>query len=92
MSPQRLVPVYPHLLQAAGATGEIDLDVSAYELMRGVGNPCAGEGTDARYNTQRLVRLLIRGLGRPALQKRRLTVTGRFRGKNSVTSRPELST
>ncbi|WP_159802506.1 TetR/AcrR family transcriptional regulator [Arthrobacter zhaoguopingii] len=63
----RLVPVCAHLLRAAVAAGEIDPDISAYELMRGVGNLCAGAGKDPRYDADRLVKLLIRGLGRPAL-------------------------
>ncbi len=61
----RLVPVCAHLLRAAVAAGEIDPDIGAYELMRGVGNLCAGDGKDPRYDADRLVKLLIGGLARP---------------------------
>ena len=65
----RLVPVCEHLLKAAVAAGEIDPDIGAYELLRGIGNLCAGNGKDPRYDADRLVKLLIRGLARPALPK-----------------------
>ena len=38
----RLVPVCAELLDAAAEAGEIGRDVDAYELMRAVGNLCAG--------------------------------------------------
>ncbi len=65
----RLVPVCADLLRAAAAAGEIDPDIGAYELLRGVGNLCAGAGNDSRYDAERLVKLLIRGLARPAPRK-----------------------
>ncbi|MFI7608447.1 TetR/AcrR family transcriptional regulator [Micromonospora sp. NPDC049366] len=58
----RLVPVCAGLLDAAARAGEIRPDVTAYELMRGVGNLCIGAGRDPRYDARRLVRLLIAGL------------------------------
>jgi AcrR family transcriptional regulator len=61
----RLVPVCAQLLDAAGAAGRIRTDVAAFELMYGVGNLCAGAGTDSRYDARRLVGLLIAGLGQP---------------------------
>ncbi|MFF4214030.1 TetR/AcrR family transcriptional regulator [Streptomyces sp. NPDC001796] len=61
----RLVPVCTELLEAAAAAGEIDSDIEAYELMRGVGNLCVGADNDPRYDARRLVELLIEGLRRP---------------------------
>lgn len=61
----RLVPVCAQLLDAAVDADEIRSDVQAYELMRGVGNLCAGVEGDAQYDARRLVELLIAGLCRP---------------------------
>jgi len=61
----RLVPVCGQLLDAAAAAGEIRTGVDAYELLRGVGNLCAGAGSDPRYDPHRLVGLLIAGLSSP---------------------------
>jgi AcrR family transcriptional regulator len=61
----RLVPVCAQLLDAAAGAGEIRADVTAYELMRGVGNLCIGVDGDARYDARHLVELLISGLRRP---------------------------
>ncbi|MEV8036230.1 helix-turn-helix domain-containing protein [Streptomyces sp. NPDC086182] len=61
----RLVPVCAQLLDAAADSGEIRPGVTAYELMRGVGNLCIGAHNDPRYDARRLVRLLIAGLRRP---------------------------
>jgi AcrR family transcriptional regulator len=64
----RLVPVCALLLDAAAAAGEIRPETDAYGLMLGVGNLCAGAGTDSRYDARRMVGLLIAGLlqSRPA--------------------------
>jgi AcrR family transcriptional regulator len=61
----RLVPVCVQLLDAAAAAGEIQPDVGAYQLMRGVGNLCIGAESDDRYDARRLVKLLIAGLRPP---------------------------
>jgi AcrR family transcriptional regulator len=61
----RLVPVCGQLLKAAAAAGEIRPGVGAYELLRGVGNLCAGAGSDPGYNPRHLVELLIAGLRVP---------------------------
>jgi AcrR family transcriptional regulator len=61
----RLVPVCAQLLHAAAGAGEIRPDVDAYELMRAVGNLCAGVGHDSHYDARRMVELLITGLGQP---------------------------
>jgi AcrR family transcriptional regulator len=60
----RLVPVCTELLDAAVAAGEIRSDVPAYQLMRAVGNLCAGAGNDKHYDARYMVGLLITGLGR----------------------------
>ena len=61
----RLVPVCAELLDAASTADEIDSDLTAYELMRGVGNLCIGADTDPRYDARRMVGLLVAGLRRP---------------------------
>ena len=58
----RLVPVCAELVEAAAKAGEIRSGVTAYELMRGVGNLCIGAGNDPRYDARRLVDLLLTGL------------------------------
>nr|WP_258314615.1 TetR/AcrR family transcriptional regulator [Streptomyces sp. Act143] len=59
----RLVPVCAALLDAAA--DEIHSDLTAYELMRAVGNLCIGADTDPRYDARRMVGLLVAGLRRP---------------------------
>jgi AcrR family transcriptional regulator len=58
----RLVPVCAELLDAAVAAGEIRSDLTALELMRGVGNLCIGADNDPRYDARRLVEVLVAGL------------------------------
>jgi len=58
----RLVPVCGQLLEAAAAAGEVRPGMDAYELLRGVGNLCAGAAGDPRYDPRHLVGLLIAGL------------------------------
>jgi AcrR family transcriptional regulator len=62
----RLVPVCARLLGAAADAGEIQPDVNAYGLMRGVGNLCVGIDGDSRYDARRMVGLLVAGLLRPS--------------------------
>jgi AcrR family transcriptional regulator len=59
----RLLPVGTRLLEAAADAGEVRSDLTAYELMRGVGNLCIGADSDQRYDARRLVALLVAGLG-----------------------------
>lgn len=59
---ERLLPVCEQLLGAARGAGEVRAEVSAYEVMRGVGNLCAGAGNDPRYDARRMVGVLIEGL------------------------------
>ncbi|MEU9780433.1 TetR/AcrR family transcriptional regulator [Streptomyces phaeochromogenes] len=61
----RLLPVCTQLLDAAAASGEIRSDLTAYQLMRGVGNLCIGADVDSRYDARRLVELLVAGLRQP---------------------------
>jgi AcrR family transcriptional regulator len=61
----RLKPVCAQLLNAAVDAGEIRSDLSAFELMYGVGNLCVGAERDPRYDARRLVEVLIAGLRRP---------------------------
>ena len=61
----RLVPVCASLLAAAAEAGEIRSDVTAFELMFGVGNLCVGLDNDSRYDARRMVGLLVAGLRRP---------------------------
>lgn len=61
----RLLPVCTELLDAAVAAGEIGSDLTAYQLMRGIGNLCIGAETDSRYDARRMVDVLIAGLHQP---------------------------
>ncbi|MEU8243570.1 TetR/AcrR family transcriptional regulator [Actinoplanes missouriensis] len=58
---ERLLPVCERLMEAAREAGEVRGDVSAYEVMRGVGNLCAG-ADDERYDARRLVGVFVEGL------------------------------
>jgi hypothetical protein len=55
--------VCTELLDAAA--DEIQGDLTAYELMRGVGNLCVGAEDDDRYDARRLAQLLVTGLAVP---------------------------
>jgi AcrR family transcriptional regulator len=61
----RLVPACTQLIDAAVEADEIRSDVTAFELMYGVGNLCAGGDSDSRYDARRMVELLIAGLRPP---------------------------
>ena len=61
----RLVPVCAQPLDAAESAGEISPGTDAYELMRGIGNLCIERDSDTRYDSRRLVELLIRGMQGP---------------------------
>jgi AcrR family transcriptional regulator len=62
---ERLLPVCAELLDAAVDSGEIRSGLTAYELMRGVGNLCIGADADPRYDARRLVELVVAGLRQP---------------------------
>lgn len=59
---QRLLPACTDLLDAAVAARKIRDDVSAYELMRAIGNLCIGSDADTDYDARRMVGVLIDGL------------------------------
>jgi len=56
----RLVPVLADILAAARDSGELTADVTAYQLMRGIGDICAG-AEDPNYDARLTVRLLLDG-------------------------------
>ncbi|MFI6147802.1 TetR/AcrR family transcriptional regulator [Streptomyces sp. NPDC051109] len=60
----RLLPVCTELPDAAVAAGEVRSDLTAYQLMRGIGNLCIGAETDPRYDARRLVGVPVEGLRR----------------------------
>jgi hypothetical protein len=57
--------VCAELSDAAAAAGEVRSDLTAYEIMRGVGNLCVGAEGDDRYDALRLVDVLVAGLRLP---------------------------
>ncbi|MES9592653.1 MULTISPECIES: TetR family transcriptional regulator [unclassified Streptomyces] len=61
----RLLPVCAQLLDAAAEAGDIRPGTEPYELMRGIGNLCAGYDNDPRYDPRRLIALLLQGLQLP---------------------------
>ena len=66
----RLVPVCAQLLRAAAEQREVRADVDAFELLYAVGNLCAGVQNDPRYDSHRMVALLIAGLAQPGVDPR----------------------
>ena len=61
----RLGPVCTQLVDAAVAAGDIRSDITAYELMRGVGNLCIGRDLDPRYEPRHVIAVLLDGLRTP---------------------------
>ncbi|MVN88252.1 TetR family transcriptional regulator [Deinococcus sp. HMF7620] len=59
---ERLVPVGAQLIGAAAAASKIRRDVTAFELLRGVGNLCIGAGSTPDYSARRLIDVLLDGL------------------------------
>ncbi|MFD6162832.1 TetR/AcrR family transcriptional regulator [Nocardia sp. NPDC060256] len=58
----RLVPVLDDILTAARNAGEITADFTAYQLLRAIGDICAGaEMMDAQYDSRLTIRLLLNG-------------------------------
>ncbi|MEV6279453.1 helix-turn-helix domain-containing protein [Nocardia sp. NPDC051832] len=58
----RLVPVFDDLLTATRGAGEVTTDFTAYQLMRAIGDICAGaEMNDPNYDPQLTIRLLLDG-------------------------------
>lgn len=61
----RLEPVCAKLIEAAVAADDFDPGISAYQLMRGVGNLCAGRDADPNYEPRRLISAMLKGLRSP---------------------------
>ncbi|RMI09709.1 TetR/AcrR family transcriptional regulator [Cellulomonas triticagri] len=59
---ERLVPVLDGLLDAARASGEVVAPVTAYQLLRAVGDLVAWAPQDPDYDVRRMVTLLVSGL------------------------------
>jgi AcrR family transcriptional regulator len=59
---ERLVPVCGQLVDGATTIGEIATPIEPIELMRGVGNLCAGATSNHGFDARRLVGLLVAGL------------------------------
>ncbi|MEU8974632.1 TetR/AcrR family transcriptional regulator [Streptomyces monashensis] len=59
-----LVPACATLIEAGVAAGELDPDVTAYTLMRAVGNLCILGGDYGRADAQRMVSRLLAGCRR----------------------------
>lgn len=62
---ERLVPTCTQLLEAAAEGGEVQQDLDAYEILRGIGNLCIGGADETRYDPRRMVRFLVAGLRLP---------------------------
>ncbi|MEC3978508.1 TetR/AcrR family transcriptional regulator [Amycolatopsis sp. H20-H5] len=61
----RLVPVLAGILAAARDTGEVTAEVTAYQLLRAIGDICAGaDRPDPAYDARLTVRLLLAGCQR----------------------------
>lgn len=61
----RLVPVLADILSAARDAGEVTAEVTAYQLLRAIGDICAGaERADPGYDAHLTVRLLLDGCRR----------------------------
>jgi AcrR family transcriptional regulator len=58
----RLVPVLADILSAARNAGEVTAEVTAYQLLRAIGDICAGaERVDPAYDAPLTIRLLLDG-------------------------------
>ena len=71
----RLVPVCAELLHASAQAGEITEEISAYALMRGIGNLCISDASDSTYDAHQLVQILLSGLASPAAEAANLEPT-----------------
>lgn len=59
---ERLVPVLEQLLEAARRSGEVVAPVTAYQLIRSVGDLVAWSPRDPNYDVKQMVTLLVTGL------------------------------
>ena len=58
----RLRPVIAALIEAAEEAGEIRRDVNPFGFLYAIGNLCAGDRGDPRYDARGMVHLLVAGL------------------------------
>ncbi|MCG0287044.1 TetR/AcrR family transcriptional regulator [Streptomyces sp. PSAA01] len=62
---ERLVPALAEILDAARDAGEVTADVAPYQLIRAIGDICAGgERADPQYDVRLTIRLLLDGCRR----------------------------
>jgi AcrR family transcriptional regulator len=59
---ERLVPVLTAMLDAARASGEVVAPITAYQLIRAVGDLVAWTSQDPNYDVRQIVTLLVSGL------------------------------
>lgn len=57
-----LVPVCESLLEATLGSSHAALQIDAYNVLKGIGNLCIGAASDAQYEADALVQLLISGV------------------------------
>lgn len=62
---ERLVPVLTQLLDAARQSGEVVAPVTAYQVLRAVGDLVAFSPDDPQYDVRQMVTLLLSGLRQP---------------------------
>ncbi|WP_307872876.1 TetR/AcrR family transcriptional regulator [Paractinoplanes ovalisporus] len=67
---ERLVPVLTDMLEAARASGEVVAPITAYQLIRAVGDLVAFTPVDPDYDVRKIVTLLVSGLRQPQLEHR----------------------
>ncbi|MGW6445033.1 TetR/AcrR family transcriptional regulator [Lentzea sp. NPDC055074] len=61
----RLLPVLAEILDAAREAGEVTRDIAAYQLLRAIGDVCAGaERVDPDYDARTTIGLLLDGCRR----------------------------
>ncbi|MGA6156346.1 TetR/AcrR family transcriptional regulator [Stenotrophomonas sp. NPDC087984] len=59
---ERLVPALADILGAAREAGEVTADITPYQLIRAIGDICAGgERVDPKYDARLTIRLLLDG-------------------------------
>jgi AcrR family transcriptional regulator len=66
----RFEPALSMLLKSAADAGEVRANVSAYDLLRAIGNLAAASGDDGSAHTERMVRLVFDGLRYRAAEQR----------------------
>ncbi|MEJ8278124.1 TetR/AcrR family transcriptional regulator [Pseudonocardia spirodelae] len=59
---ERVLPACATIVAAAADAGQVPHDVTAYEVLRGIGNLCVGADGDPRYDARRAVRFFLAGL------------------------------